>query len=240
MLSPNYILHQCNHNVLWMSSVLFRESEKSFCVGKILCLGRNYVAHAREMNSAIPEFPVIFLKPATALIHDNENVVIPRFSTTMHHEVEMVVVIGKRAKNVRIEDAYDCVEGYAVGLDMTLRDIQDEAKKKGLPWTVAKGFETSAPLSSAVDRATIGDPHILDLTLKVNGQTRQKSNTKYMIFKIDFVVSYLSSIFTLEPGDLVFTGTPEGVGQVHAGDILEAELESVGTLRVGVVNDFVQ
>jgi 2-keto-4-pentenoate hydratase/2-oxohepta-3-ene-1,7-dioic acid hydratase in catechol pathway len=192
------------------------------------------------MNSAIPESPVVFLKPSTALIHDNENVVIPRFSTDMHHEVEMVAVIGKRARNVRVEEAYDCVAGYSVGLDMTLRDIQTEAKKKGLPWTVAKGFETSAPLSLAVERSNVNDPHTLDLTLKVNGQTRQKSNTKNMIFKIDFLVSYLSSIFTLEPGDLIFTGTPEGVGQVHAGDILEAELESVGTLRVGVVNDSVQ
>lgn len=223
-----------------MSRVLFRESKKSLDVGKILCLGRNYVAHAREMNSAIPESPVVFLKPATAIIHSNQNVVIPRFSTDVHHEVEMVVVIGRRARNVRIEDAFDFVEGYAVGLDMTLRDIQEVAKKKGLPWSVAKGFDTSAPVSMAVERSSVTNPHALDLTLKVNGKTRQQSNTRNMIFKIDFVVSYLSTVFTLEPGDLVFTGTPEGVGQIHAGDVLDAELESVGTLRVGVVNDSAQ
>ncbi len=220
-----------------MSRILFHESQKSFTVGKILCLGRNYAAHAKEMNAALPESPVVFLKPATAIIHDGERVAIPRISTDVHHEVEMVAVIGRSAKNVPIKDAYDYIEGYAVGLDMTLRDIQADAKKKGLPWSVAKGFDTSAPLSDAVERSKVSDPHSLDLRLKVNGETRQTSNTRNMIYKIDFLVSYLSSIFTLEPGDLIFTGTPEGVGHVKAGDILEAELESVGSLRVEVINE---
>ena len=219
-----------------MSRILFEASEKSFSVGKILCLGRNYAAHAKEMSAAIPESPVVFLKPATAIIHDGENVVIPRISTDMHYEVEMVVVMGKQAKNVQVEDVYNYIDGYAVGLDMTLRDVQAEAKKKGLPWTVAKGFDTSAPVSHAVEKERVANPHGLALSLKVNGERRQHSSTANMIFRIDFLVSYLSTVFTLEPGDLIFTGTPEGVGPVHSGDVLEAELEAVGTLRVGVID----
>jgi len=188
------------------------------------------------MSAPVPESPVVFLKPATAIINDGENVVIPHMSADLHHEVEMVIVIGKQAKNVRVSDAYNYVDGYAVGLDMTLRDVQAEAKKKGLPWTVAKGFDTSAPVSYAVEKEKVANPHSLTLSLKVNGESRQHSSTANMIFKIDFLVSYLSTIFTLEPGDLIFTGTPEGVGPVRAGDVLEAELEAVGTLRVGVTD----
>ena len=220
-----------------MSRVLVRGSGKSLDVGKILCLGRNYAAHAREMNASLTEFPVVFLKPATAIIHSGESVVLPRISSDVHHEVEMVIVIGKRARNVGVEHANEYVGGFAVGLDMTLRDIQSEAKRKGLPWTVSKGFDTSAPLSVVVDKAEVGDPHSLGLSLKVNGEIRQKGNTGAMIYKSDYLVSYISSIFTLEPGDLIFTGTPEGVGPVHDGDILEAELESVGSLRVNVVSE---
>jgi 2-keto-4-pentenoate hydratase/2-oxohepta-3-ene-1,7-dioic acid hydratase in catechol pathway len=188
------------------------------------------------MGADIPKLPVVFLKPSTALIHDKGNVVIPRISADMHYEVEMVVVIGKHAKDVRPEDAYNHIGGYAVGLDMTLRDIQADAKQKGLPWTLAKGFDTSAPISDAVEKSRVSNPHQLQLSLKVNGDRRQESNTSNMIFKIDFIVSYLSSIFTLEPGDLIFTGTPEGVGPVRPGDVLEAELEAVGSLRVGVIS----
>ncbi len=220
-----------------MEKVFFQRSDTALAIGKILCLGRNYAAHASEMNAAVPESPVVFLKPPTAIVHDGGNVIIPRISSDVHHEVEMVVVIGKKGKNIPKEEAYSYVQGYAVGLDMTMRDVQAEAKKKGLPWTVAKGFDTSAPISQAEERNRIAHPNALDLLLRVNGEVRQKSNTRHMIFGIDYVVSYLSSIFTLEPGDLIFTGTPEGVGPVRAGDLLEAELESVGRLRVGVINE---
>lgn len=220
-----------------MSKVFVKGTNRSLEVGKILCLGRNYAAHAKEMNATLTESPVVFLKPATALIHNGDQVVLPRISSDVHHEVEMVIVIGKRAKNVSTELANQFIEGFAVGLDMTLRDVQNDAKKKGLPWAVSKGFDTSAPISDAVAKQGVGDPHSLMLTLKVNGETRQKGNTDAMIFKSDYLVSYLSSIFTLEPGDLIFTGTPEGVGPVHDGDTLEAELESVGALRVSVVNE---
>lgn len=220
-----------------MSKIFVKGTGKSFEVGKILCLGRNYAAHAKEMNATLTGFPVVFMKPATALIHSGEQVILPRISSDVHHEVEMVIVIGTRAKNVSIEQANEHIGGFAVGLDMTLRDVQNDAKKKGLPWTVSKGFDTSAPVSDAVEKQEVSDPHALFIALKVNGETRQKSNTGAMLYKSDYLVSYLSSIFTLEPGDLIFTGTPEGVGPVHDGDILEAELQSVGTLQVSVVNE---
>ncbi len=219
-----------------MASVAFENSGKTHSVGKILCLGRNYAAHARELGNEVSESPVVFLKPATAIIHGGDNVVLPRASGNVHHEVEMVVVMGKKAKDIPVERAYDYVDGYAVGLDITMRDVQTTARKKGDPWTIAKGFDTSAPVSKAVEKQRIKDPHALDISLKVNGERRQHSNTSQMIFKIDFLVSYLSRFFTLEPGDLIFTGTPEGVGPIHAGDVMEAELEGVGSLRVGVVD----
>jgi len=220
-----------------MSTVVFQNTGESLPVGKILCLGRNYAAHAAEMAGDIPDSPIVFLKPATAVVHHGDSVILPPISRDVHHEVEMVVVMGRKARHVRIEDAYDFVEGYAVGLDMTLRDVQKEARKKGDPWTVAKGFDTSAPLSPAVPKTDIPNPHALDISLTVNGQLRQSSNTSKMIFTIDYLISYLTGIMTLEPGDLIFTGTPEGVGPVHHGDTLEAELEGVGKLRVGVLSE---
>jgi acylpyruvate hydrolase len=219
-----------------MATVTFTDSPEFVDVGKLLCLGRNYLEHAKEMKAEVPTSPVVFLKPSTAVILSGSTVLLPPFSHELHHEVEMVVLIGKEGKNIPRQRAYEHVSGYAVGLDMTLRDIQAEAKKKGLPWSVAKGFDTSAPVSAFRARRFVPDPHRLRISLKVNGSLRQDSNTSNMIFPIDFVVSYLSSIFTLEAGDLIFTGTPEGVGQVFPGDVIEAELESVGTLRVGVEN----
>lgn len=217
-----------------MSTLRFLDSDRTVSVGKILCLGRNYAAHAKEMHAESPEAPIVFLKPASAVIQSGGTVIIPTISNDLHHEVEMVIVIGKRGASIPMHQAYHHVDGYAVGLDMTLRDVQAEAKKKGLPWSVAKGFDTSAPVSTIVRREQILDPHNLDISLKVNGELRQHSNTREMIFRVDYLVSYLSSLFTLEQGDLIFTGTPEGVGRVVPGDVLEAELESVGVVRVGV------
>ncbi len=214
--------------------IRFRGSSERIRVGKILCLGRNYASHAREMNATTPEEPLVFLKPPTALVQSGESVIVPGFSRDLHHEVEMVVLLGKKGKNVAESDAMRYVAGYGVGLDMTLRDVQAEAKKKGLPWTVAKGFDTSAPVSEFVQAGKVPDPHNLDITLRVNGQLRQSSNTRNMIFGIGKIIAFASSIFTLEPGDLIFTGTPDGVGSVVVGDALDAELESVGTLRVSI------
>ena len=217
-----------------MKTVRFVDGEGTLPVGKILCLGRNYPGHALEMKAEVPSTPVVFIKPSSALLEPGGSVVIPPFSRDVHHEVEMVVVIGSGGRNIRREAAMAHVAGYAVGLDMTLRDVQAEAKKKGLPWSVAKGFDTSAPLSAAVRRDVVRDPHALDISLRVNGVVRQSSNTRHMIFRIPDIIAYLSSVFTIDAGDLIFTGTPEGVGPVAAGDNLTAELALEGTLTVGV------
>jgi 2-keto-4-pentenoate hydratase/2-oxohepta-3-ene-1,7-dioic acid hydratase in catechol pathway len=152
----------------------------------------------------------------------------------MHHEVELVVLIGRPGREIPRERAFEHVGGYGVGLDMTLRDVQANAKKKGLPWSVAKGFDTSAPVSSFVRKEDVADPHNLTLVLEVNGTVRQRSNTRNMVFGVDDIISYLSTVFTLEEGDLVFTGTPEGVGPVQSGDVLEATLEDLARCKVEI------
>ncbi len=217
-----------------MTLLRFGGSERTVRPGKIICLGRNYIEHAKEMNADVPSVPVLFLKPSSALLEDGGAVHIPAFSHELHYEVEMVLLIGREGKDIRPDRAMEYVQGYAVGLDMTLRDIQSDAKKKGLPWSVSKGFDTSAPVGSFVPAETIKDPHTLDIRLSVNGMTRQQSNTRHMIFRVETMLAYISSVFTLEPGDLVFTGTPEGVGPALPGDILTAELQDVGSLTVSV------
>ncbi|MER3525346.1 MAG: hypothetical protein C4326_15210, partial [Ignavibacteria bacterium] len=173
-----------------MALVEFRDSSRTMRVGKIFCVGRNYAAHAKEMHAETPEAPVIFLKPPTAILHNGGEVVLPPISKELHYEVEMVVLLGREGKNISLHEALAYVGGYAVGLDMTLRDVQAEAKKKGLPWTVAKGFDTSAPVSSFVEAECIRDPHHLALALKVNGILRQQSNTRRMIFSIEELIAY--------------------------------------------------
>lgn len=204
-------------------------------IGKMLCLGKNYALHAKEMGGEVPSEPVIFTKPRTAFIPDGGTIHIPEISNELHHELELVVVIGKEMRNVSPEEGMEGVLGYAVGLDMTLRDVQSRAKKRGEPWAVAKGFDTSAPISEVVLKESIPDPHNLMMSLTVNGELRQRGETKDMIFTIPTTISYLSKIFTLEPGDCIFTGTPEGVAQVVSGDRLVAEIECVGRLQVAVM-----
>jgi 2-keto-4-pentenoate hydratase/2-oxohepta-3-ene-1,7-dioic acid hydratase in catechol pathway len=203
-------------------------------VGKILCLGRNYREHAREMKAEVPTSPVVFLKPSTALLGNGGTIIIPSLSKQMHYEAEMVVAIGREGKAIPRDRAMDHVEGYAVGLDMTLRDLQSAAKLNGLPWSVSKGFDTSSPVSDIVPKDRVRDPHALQLTLQVNGSTRQQASTREMIFRIEEIIEFVSQIFTLERGDLIFTGTPQGVGDARSGDTLTASLESVGSLTVTV------
>ncbi len=217
-----------------MKTAVLVDSKKAVPVGKILCLGRNYAEHAKEMKSEIPTEPVVFIKPSSAIIHDGGSISIPPFSNELHHEVEMVVLIGIGGKDIPRAKAMDHIAGYGIGLDMTLRDLQSKAKKMGLPWSVAKGFDGSAPISGFASKERVKNPHNLTLSLKVNGQPKQSGSTSDLIFPLDFVISYLSSIFTLEPGDLIFTGTPEGVASVNRGDVLEAELNGVASLRVTV------
>jgi 2-keto-4-pentenoate hydratase/2-oxohepta-3-ene-1,7-dioic acid hydratase in catechol pathway len=200
----------------------------------MLCLGRNYPEHIKEMKAEIAPAPVVFIKPSTALVESGGSVVIPPNSNDVHHEVELVVVIGRDGCRIPAEKAMEHVAGYAVGLDMTLRDVQAEAKKRGLPWSVAKGFDTSAPLSAPVRREQVIDPHALSIELRVNGTVRQSSNTQHMIMRIPAIIAYCSTVFSLEAGDLIFTGTPEGVGRVVPGDRIDAHIASVGSLTVGV------
>jgi acylpyruvate hydrolase len=204
---------------------------KEIRINNIFCIGKNYADHAKEMGGDVPKEPIIFLKPTSAVISEGAPIIIPAMSTNIHHEVELTVLIGKGGKHIPQSSAMEHVVGYGVGLDMTMRDRQSEAKKAGNPWAVSKGFDTSAPLSVFIAASSIADPHLLDITLKVNGAVRQHSNTKHMIFRIDVLISYLSSIFTLEEGDIIYTGTPEGVAQVVTGDVLEATIPGVGSLK---------
>lgn len=210
------------------------QQDQVFRPGKLLCIGRNYAAHAAELGNAVPKQPMIFLKPASSLIPSGDSVVIPTSSNDVHHEVELVCLIGKRGKNILQEDALSHIAGFAVGLDMTARDIQQKAKEKGHPWSVAKGFDTFAPLGAFVPSVRVPDPQSLDVHLEVNGEVRQHGHTSDMIFPVAQLISYCSSIFTLMPGDLLFTGTPEGVAAVKPGDTMKARISGLPLLDVSV------
>ena len=218
-----------------MKTVRIKSSTQQFTVGKIVCVGRNYAEHAKELGNEVPEKPVVFLKPASALIHSEEKIIHPTFSKDMHHEVELVLLIGKKVKNASKAEAEESIIGYGVGLDMTLRDIQNDLKKKGHPWTIAKCFDTSAAVSDFVLKSDYTLTLYEEISLSVNGQLRQKEKLNKMLFNPAEIVQYLSSLMTLEEGDLVFTGTPAGVGKVDVGDRLWGKIDGVGELEVVVI-----
>jgi acylpyruvate hydrolase len=207
-----------------MKNVILAPTNEQIPVGKILCIGQNYAAHAKEMNSTAPTSPIFFMKPTTALLESGGSIVIPSISRDVHHEVELTVLIGKDGKDIPLHLAMEHVAGYGIGLDMTMRDVQSEAKKKGQPWALAKGFDTSAPISVFVPVSSVPDPSKLRLQLSVNGTVRQASGTENMIHTVQALIAYISQFFTLERGDIIYTGTPEGVAQVISGDVLEAVL----------------
>ena len=207
---------------------------KELEVGKIISLLRTYAAHAEEMGSEILDEPDFFLKPPTAIIRDGEDIIIPKESKEVHHEVELAIIIGKEGRFIPREHAMKHVLGYSILIDVTARDIQAQAKKEGRPWTVAKGYDTFAPMSSIVPKTDISNPYELDIWLKVNGEYRQKSNTKLLLFKISEIIASISKVMTLEPGDIIATGTPEGVSQIVPGDQIEAGIDGLGVLNVGV------
>lgn len=201
----------------------------------IFCIGRNYVEHAKELKNEVPGQPLVFLKPTSSIIFDGEEIHIPKESNNVHHEVELTVAIGKAGKNIPKSNALHYVDGYGVGIDVTARDIQQRAKEKGHPWSVAKGFDTFAPLSSFVSSDKIKNPQDLDLQLTVNDEVRQSDNTKLMIFPVAELIHYLSTIFTLQPGDIIMTGTPKGVSPLQKGDSIGASLHhGLRTLSVTV------
>ncbi|WP_103021066.1 fumarylacetoacetate hydrolase family protein [Salinibacter altiplanensis] len=203
-------------------------------VGKLLCIGRNYADHAAEMDRDVPDEPMVFLKPPSALVRAGASVELPPQSQDVHHEVELVAVIGRGGKHIPRTAALGHVAGYAVGLDMTARDLQVEAKERRHPWSVAKGFDTFAPLGPVQPAEAVGDVQDLTLRLAVNGETRQEASTQHQIFSVRELVHYCSQIFTLSPGDLLYTGTPSGVGPVRAGDRLEASATGLDSLSVPV------
>jgi fumarylpyruvate hydrolase len=205
-----------------------------FPVRRIFCVGRNYAAHAREMgHDPDREPPFFFAKPADALASDGR-FPYPQANKDVHHEIELVVALGKGGRDIPVEKALGCIWGYAVGLDMTRRDLQAEAKKAGRPWDTAKGFDASAPISAMVSAAKIGHPSKGAIWLDVNDERRQSGDLAQLIWRIDETISYLSGLFTLAPGDLIFTGTPAGVGAVRPGDRLHGHVDGVGDLRVEV------
>lgn len=188
---------------------------------KIICIGRNYAEHAKEMNSSLPTKPIFFLKPDTALFKDNNPFYIPDFTSEMHYECELVVRINKVGKNIQEKFAQKYYDEIGLGLDFTARDLQQNCKEKGLPWEIAKGFDNSALISNKfikIDHDKIND---LNFKLELNGQTVQEGNPNQMIFTIDQIIAYISQFITLKTGDLIFTGTPSGVGSISIGDELK-------------------
>jgi len=192
---------------------------------KIIAIGRNYAAHAKELNNPLPSSPVIFLKPDTALLKDNKPFYLPEFSSDIHYELEVVLKICKEGKHIQEKFASNYYEEVGLGIDFTARDIQSIHKEKGLPWELAKAFDNSAAVSNFVPKNTIKDLYDLQFELKINQEIRQNGNTKNMLYSYEKIIAFVSQYITLKKGDLIFTGTPEGVGQVHAGDRLEAWLE---------------
>lgn len=218
-----------------MKTARIKSSKEEYTIGKIVCVGRNYEEHAKELGNKIPDKPVLFLKPASALIYSGGEIIHPDFGNELHHEVELVLLIGETLKKANKTEAEKAIVGYGVGLDMTLRDVQDGLKKKGHPWTIAKCFDTSAVVSDFILKKDYELKLDEKLELKVNDVTKQGDSLKSMIFNPVEIVEYISSIMTLEKGDLIFTGTPAGVSRVHKGDKLEAKLGEMAELICTVV-----
>ena len=193
---------------------------------KIICIGRNYAEHAKEMNSPVPTEPIFFLKPDTSIIRDNQPFYYPDFSKEIHYEVELVIKINKVGKNIDAQFAHKYYDEIGIGIDFTARDIQANCKEKGLPWEKAKAFDGSAPIGKFIDKKKIVDQNNIHFKLLLNGNSVQEGNTKDLLFTFDTLIAYVSRFFTLKTGDLIYTGTPEGVGPVAIGDKLEASIEN--------------
>jgi fumarylpyruvate hydrolase len=217
-------------------SVEVASSHVRFPVHRIYCVGRNYAAHAREMGmDPEREPPCFFSKPADAIIPNGAPVPYPPRTADLHHEIELVVAIGKGGRQIPLSTALDHVFGYAVGNDLTRRDLQAAAKDKGMPWDVSKGFDCSAPISAIKPAAEIGHLSSGRIWLEVNGQSRQDANLAEMIWSVAEIVAELSTYFELQPGDLIFTGTPAGVGPLRRGDSVVGGIDGLDTLRTTIV-----
>lgn len=211
---------------------------QQFPVHRIYCVGRNYVEHAQEMGFTGREPPFFFLKPADAIVvvpaGQTGSMPYPSLTQDLHHEIELVVAIGQGGRNIKAADAMSHIFGYAVGLDMTRRDLQGEMKKQGRPWCIGKAFDHSAPIGPIVPAALAGDVTHAEISLQVNGKDRQRSNVSKLIWNIAETIEHLSAAWELQPGDLIYSGTPEGVAAVVAGDLLVGQVAGVGELRIKV------
>ena len=213
-----------------------RGSDAIFPIHRIYCVGRNYAAHTIEMGGDPDrEEPFFFQKNPDNLVNGGGDFPYPDRSNDVHHEVEMAVALHKGGRNIPLDQAMDCVWGYGVALDMTRRDLQGECKKAGRPWEIGKAFEQSAPCSDLVRASEIGHPTDGAIWLKVNGEVRQQGDLNHMIWKVPEMISYLSGLFELAPGDLILSGTPSGVGPVQRGDLLHGHVEGIGDLHSNVV-----
>ena len=216
-------------------SVAVSGTNNRFPVRRIFCVGRNYAAHAREMGNDDREPPFFFTKPADAVVASDSSVPYPPRTSNFHHEVELVVAIGSPGATVPKNDASALIYGYAVGIDLTRRDLQSALKDKGQPWDVSKGFDKSAPIAAIHSRKDVGLIESGEIWLKVNGKDRQRANVAEMTWKVPEIIAELSTYFELAPGDLIFTGTPAGVGPLVRGDAVEAGIDGLTTLNIKIV-----
>ena len=201
---------------------------------RIFAIGRNYAEHIKELNNERPDEPVIFTKPDTAIIRNNAPFYYPDFSTDIHYEVELVLRICKEGKNIEPKFAPKYYDAIGIGIDFTARDLQQKAKEKGLPWDIAKGFNGSAPISDIFLPVGNFDVNNINFSLTIDGELKQQGNTSLMLFNFDFIISYVSKFFTLRTGDLIFTGTPKGVGPVKVGNVLSASIENEKLLEFSI------
>lgn len=216
-------------------SLPIRGSDQRFPVRRVYCVGRNYADHAIEMGHDPDREPPFFFQKNPDNILTDGNFPYPSQTGDVHHEIELVVCLARGGTDIPVADALDCVFGYAVGLDMTRRDLQGEAKKMGRPWEIGKAFEQSAPMSEVVPAAAIGHPQSGAIRLAINGTVRQDGDLRQMIWKVPETIAYLSRLFRLAPGDVIMTGTPAGVGAVERGDALAAHIDGIGDLQITVV-----
>ena len=214
-------------------------TEDRFPVRRVYCVGRNYEEHAKEMGFTGREPPFFFLKPADAIVvvdaGTTGSMAYPSLTKNLHHEIELVVAIGTGGKNIQTADAHRHIFGYAVGLDMTRRDLQNDMKKQGRPWSIGKGFDHSAPIGPITPAAKAGDVGKAGIWVQVNGVDRQRSNVAQLIWNIAETIEHLSAAWELQPGDLIYTGTPEGVSAVVTGDVLEGGVDGLGSIRLKLV-----
>jgi len=209
--------------------------ESTFTAQRVFCIGQNYAEHVKEMKGEVPNSPVIFCKPPTSLVAPREEIHFPKHGQELHHEVEIVVLIGKGGRAETAEEASLFIAGLTLGLDLTLRDLQGSLRQKGLPWEIAKSFDQSAPIGSFVPHEKLSDLGDIEFSCRVNGQIRQESNTSDMIFPIERLIVEVSRIWELRPGDLIFTGTPSGVGPLRVGDCVTIESPTLGSFSWKIV-----